>query len=65
MGPSTALLFGGQFTSLPGIVGTLLVLLLVIVVGRIVLALAWRVVLVALAVSLVLWLLGAVGLGPI
>ncbi|MFD1597910.1 hypothetical protein [Halobellus rarus] len=65
MGPSTALLFGGQLTSLPGIVGTLLVLLLVIVVGRIVLALAWRVVLVALAVSLVLWLLGAVGLGPI
>jgi hypothetical protein len=65
MGPSTALLFGGPLTSLPGIVGVLLVLLLVIVVGRIVLALAWRVVLIALAVSVALWLLGAVGLGPL
>jgi len=65
MGPSTPLLLGGPLTSLPGIVGTLLVLLLVIVVGRIVLALAWRVVLIALAVSIALWLLGVVGLGPI
>jgi hypothetical protein len=65
MGPSSALLFGGPLTSLPGIVGTVLVLLLVIVVGRIVLALAWRVVLVALAVSIALWLLGAVGIGPV
>ncbi|MGQ4554447.1 hypothetical protein [Halobellus sp. GM3] len=65
MGPSTALLFGGPLTSPLGVFGALLVLLVVIVVGRLVLALAWRVVLVALAVSLVLWLLGAVGIGPI
>lgn len=57
--------FGGPFTSGPGIVGTLLVLLVVIVVGRILLSVAWRLVLVALGVSVVLWLLGAVGLAPI
>jgi len=65
MGPNAALLFGGPLTSLPGIVGALLVLLLVIVVGRIVLALAWRVVLIALGLAIVLWLLGAVGIIPV
>jgi len=65
MDPNAALLFGGPLTSLPGIVGTLVILLLVIVVGRIVLALAWRVVLIALGLAIVLWLLGAVGIGPV
>ena len=65
MGPSSAVLIGGPLTSPPGIVATLLVLLLVVVVGRIILALAWRIVLVALVVSIALWLLGAVGLGPL
>ena len=58
-------MLGGPFTSIPAVVGTLLVLLLVIVVGRVVLSVAWRLVLVALGVSVVLWLLGAVGLSPI
>ena len=63
--PSSLAVLGGPLTSIPGIVGTLLVLLLVIVVGRVVLSVAWRLVLVALAVSLTVWLLGAVGLSPI
>ncbi|MFC6874564.1 hypothetical protein [Halobellus marinus] len=65
MAANLAVLFGGPFTSLPGLVGTLLVVLLVLVVGRVLLALAWRVVLVALAVSVGLWALGLVGLSPI
>ena len=59
-----ALLAGG-FTSGPEIVGLLLVLLVVIVVGRVLLSVAWRLVLVALAISVVVWGLGAVGLSPI
>lgn len=63
--PSSLAVLGGPFTSIPGLVGTLLVLLVVIVVGRVVLSVAWRLVLIALAVSVALWLLGAVGLSPI
>jgi len=43
----------------------LLLVLVVIVVGRVLLSVAWRLVLVALAVSVVLWGLGAVGLSPL
>lgn len=55
------LLFIGPFTSPPVIIGTLLVLLLVLIVGRILIGLAWRLVLIALAVVIGLWLLGALG----
>lgn len=58
-----AALFLGSFTTLPVIVGTVVVLLLVFVVGRILIGLAWRLVLVALAVVIGLWLLGALGTG--
>lgn len=63
--PSSLGVLGGPFTSIPGLVGTLLVLLVVIVVGRVVLSVAWRLVLIALAVSVAMWLLGAVGFLPI
>jgi hypothetical protein len=65
MSPNLLALLVGPFTSVAGIVGLLLVLLVVIVVGRVLLSVAWRLVLVALAVSVVLWGLGAVGLSPI
>lgn len=56
-------LFIGPFTSPPVLIGTLLVLLLVLVVGRVLIGLAWRLVLIALAVVIGLWLLGALGTG--
>lgn len=57
------LLFLGPFTASPVLIGTLLVLLLVLVVGRVLIGLAWRLVLIALAVVIGLWLLGALGTG--
>ncbi|PSQ58092.1 MAG: hypothetical protein BRD23_07755 [Halobacteriales archaeon SW_9_67_25] len=58
--PLTALALG-PLGSPPGIVVTLVVLTLIIVVGRFLLALAWRLVLIALAVIAVLWVLAALG----
>lgn len=55
----------GLLGSPPVLVGVLLVLLLAVVVGRTLLALTWRLTLVALCVVLALWVLGAVGLGPL
>lgn len=60
-GRATAPSFTGPFTAPPVIIGTLVVLLLIIFVGRIVLGIAWPLVLLALAVVVVLWLLGALG----
>lgn len=51
----------GPFTAPPVLIGVLLVLLLVLVVGRVLVGLAWRLVLVALAVVAGLWLLGVLG----
>ena len=65
MTPEGVALLAGPFTSIPGIVGLLLVVLVVIVVGRVLLSVAWRLVLVALAISVVVWGLGAVGLSPV
>lgn len=56
-------LFIGPFTAPPVLIGTLLVLLLVLVVGRVLIGLAWRLVLIALAVVIGLWLLGVLGTG--
>lgn len=58
------LLVLGPFTSPPVLVGTLLVLLLVLLVRRLLIGLAWRLVLIALAVVVGLWVLGALGTGP-
>lgn len=55
---SGAPLFLGPFTSPPVLIGVLIVLLLVLVVGRILIGLAWKLVLIALAVVIALWLLG-------
>ncbi len=54
-------LFLGPFTGPPVLIGTLLVLLLVLVIGRFLIGLAWRLVLIALAVVVALWVLGALG----
>jgi hypothetical protein len=51
----------GPLGSPPGIVVTVVLLALVILVGRFVLALAWRLVLIALAALVVLWVLAALG----
>lgn len=65
LSPATglSLLFLGPFTAPPVIVGTLVVLLLILVVGRVLLGLAWRLVLIALGVVVILWLVGALGSG--
>lgn len=56
-------LFLGPFTTPPVLIGTLVVLLLVLVVGRVLIGLAWRLVLIALVVVIGLWLPGALGTG--
>ncbi len=56
-----SVLFGGALLSPPALVFFLIVVLVVLVIGRMVLALAWRLVWIALAVVFVLWLLGALG----
>jgi hypothetical protein len=50
-------------SSPPGIIVTLLLIAAVIVVGRFVLALAWKLIWIVIAVVVVLWLLGIVGSG--
>lgn len=60
--PLTAFpMFLGPFGSPPAIIAMLLVLLVVLVVGRILIGVAWRLVLIALAVVVGLWLLGLLG----
>lgn len=60
-GPVLAL---GPFTSPPLLIGTLLVMLLILIVGRVLIGLAWRLVLIALAVVVGLWFLGVLGTPP-
>lgn len=47
--------------SVPGILGTLILVAIVILVGRIVLRIAWKVVIVGTVLVAVLWLLGLLG----
>lgn len=54
-------LFLGPFASPPALIGMLLVLLVILVVGRFLIGVAWRLVLIALAVVVGLWLLGMLG----
>lgn len=63
--PSILALFLGPFSSPPVIIGTLVVLLLILVVGRVLLGLAWRLVVIALVVVVSLWFLGLLGAGPL
>lgn len=51
----------GPLGSPPGILVTLVLLALVILVGRFLLSLAWRLLLIVLAVLVVLWVLAALG----
>lgn len=51
----------GGLTSPPVIVGMLVVLLVILLVGRFLIGVAWKVVLIALAVVVALWALGALG----
>lgn len=48
-------------TSLPGILTTLVVVAVVILVARILLRIAWKIVIVAAVVAAVLWILGLLG----
>jgi len=57
---ATALQLGPLGTP-PAILGTLLVIGLVLLVGRILLKLAWRIVVVAVVIVVALWLLGGLG----
>lgn len=59
------LLFLGPFTSPPIVIVTLVTLLLVLVIGRVLLGLAWRLVVIALVVVVSLWFLGVLGTGPL
>lgn len=51
----------GGLTSPPTIVAVLLVILVILFVGRIIMGVAWKLVLIALAVVVGLWLLGVLG----
>jgi hypothetical protein len=63
--PSPSVLVLGALMAPPMVLVTLAVVVLALVVGRVVLALAWRITIAVAVVVLALWLLGAVGLGPI
>lgn len=45
------------------LVGTLLVIVLVLVIARIVIGLAWKLIVIGAIILGVLWLLGAIGIG--
>jgi uncharacterized BrkB/YihY/UPF0761 family membrane protein len=47
--------------SLPGILTTLVVVAVVILVARVLLSVAWRIVVVAAVIAAVLWILGLLG----
>jgi ABC-type transport system involved in multi-copper enzyme maturation permease subunit len=51
----------GPFASLPGILVGLLVLALILLVGRFLLSVAWRLVILAAVAVTVLWVLGILG----
>lgn len=46
------------------LLGTLLFIVVILVIARLVFALAWRVVVIGAIILGLLWLLGAVGFGP-
>ena len=52
----------GELASPPALVVGLVLLALVVLVGRVVLAIAWRLVIIALVIVTLLWILGVLGL---
>jgi hypothetical protein len=60
--PSSVILQLDALASPPGIVVTLILLAVVVLVGRFVLAWAWRLIWIAIGAIVVLWLLGVLGL---
>lgn len=64
MTASAVVLFAGPFSSPLMLVVAAILVVLVLVFGRGLLALTWRVVLNALAIVLALWLLAVLGIGP-
>lgn len=52
---------GGAFTSPPVLVGTIVLLLAIVLIGRFLIGVAWKILLMALAVVVALWALGALG----
>lgn len=61
--PVTPLQQLGPLGSPPALLVGLAVLALVVLVGRFVLAVAWRLVLIALVVGIGIWILGILGFG--
>lgn len=59
--PHTLAFQFAALTSLPGLIGTILVVLIVVLFARIVLKVAWRIAIVTLVVALALWFLGLLG----
>lgn len=59
--PSAILQTFGPLGSPPGILLTLLVLAAVLVVGRVLMSLAWKLVIIGIVVVATLWVLGALG----
>jgi len=51
----------GPLASPPGILVTLVLLAIIVFVGRFLMSLAWRLLLIAIAVVVALWLLGVLG----
>jgi hypothetical protein len=60
--PISWALQAGPLTSPPGIIVFLILLVVVVLIARIVLKIAWKLALLAVAVLVVLWLLGVVTL---
>ena len=56
-----AILQLGPLASPPGILATLVILALIVLVGRFLLSLAWRLLVIAIVVVVVLWVLGVLG----
>lgn len=51
----------GAISSVPGLVGTLVIALVIILIARVALKIAWKITLVAVVVALVLWFAGLLG----
>ncbi len=53
----------GPLASPPGIIVWLVILAVVLLIGRVLLAIAWRLIVIAVVILTVLWLLGILGFG--
>lgn len=62
--PASVAMSVGPLTSPPALIGMLLALLVVLLIGRFLIGLAWRLVVIALVVVAALWFIGLLGLPP-